>query len=343
LIFCSVNGQAFFIVLMKRKKILKEGVQIPYRLDDFKPGDRLHIIGDYDDVSFDNFATVITTSNDIDNPYGNDAAILVHLDSPNQISGSLHDGDTDNPEIRKKCRHNCWWIWMYEFNPEYNYDTYRPNYDLNRVIKLNDNLPDAYDVISSLYESKDLLKENYINPDIKVGDEVIVSFDYTSNYTMSVKNEYATVLDIDKDGWLLLEFKNWHKGNNGHYMYPDKCKRNNCFFVTEDSTIFKSLNVRPSDMPNAYDVISSLYESKVLTESRFVHPSIKIGDDVIVSFQYVGSNPTSAKNEFATVFDVNDNGWLLLKFKNWHHGNKVNILMIVIIIIVFMLRTMTGF
>ena len=49
MIFCSVNGQAFFIVLMKRKKILKEEVPIPYRLDDFKPGDRLHIIGDYDD------------------------------------------------------------------------------------------------------------------------------------------------------------------------------------------------------------------------------------------------------------------------------------------------------
>ena len=155
MIFCSVNGQAFFIVLMKRKKILKEGVQIPYRLDDFKPGDRLHIIGDYDDVSFDNFATVIGTSNDIDSPYSDDAAILVHLDSPNQISGALHDSDTGIPEIKKKCRHNCWWLWMYQFNPEYNYENYRVNYDENRVIKLNDNLPDAYDVISSLYESED--------------------------------------------------------------------------------------------------------------------------------------------------------------------------------------------
>lgn len=141
---------------MKRKKILKEGVQIPYRLDDFKPGDRLHIIGDYDDVSFDNFATVIGTSNDIDSPYSDDAAILVHLDSPNQISGALHDSDTGIPEIKKKCRHNCWWLWMYQFNPEYNYENYRVNYDENRVIKLNDNLPDAYDVISSLYESEDL-------------------------------------------------------------------------------------------------------------------------------------------------------------------------------------------
>ncbi len=324
MISCSVNGQAFFIVLMKRKKILKEGVQIPYRLDDFKPGDRLHIIGDFDDVSFDNFATVIGTSNDIDSPYSDDAAILVHLDSPNQISGALHDSDTGIPEIKKKCRHNCWWLWMYQFNPEYNYENYRVNYDENRVIKLNHNLPDAYDVISSLYESKDLLKENYINPGIEVGDEVIVSFDYTGENPTFAKNELATVLDVGvDDGWMLLEFKDWHKGHNGHHVYPGKCRSNNCFFVN-DGEFFGYLHIRPSNIPDAYDVISSLYESKVLTESRFVHPSIKIGDDVIVSFDYVGENPISVKNELATVLDVNDNGWWLLKFKNWHHGNNAH-------------------
>ena len=119
---------------------------------------------------------------------------------------------------------------------------------------------------------------------------------------MSVKNEYATVLDIDKDGWLLLEFKNWHKGNNGHYMYPDKCKRNNCFFVTEDSTIFKSLNVRPSDMPNAYDVISSLYESEDLDWA--MNMASDISKSIIIPGQYYRINGKIAHIPFDDTIDI---------------------------------------
>ena len=248
---------------MKRKRILKEGVQIPYRLDDFKPGDRIHIIGEYDSVSFDNFATVIATNNDIDNPYSDDASILVRVDSATPISDLLHGGGTGNPEIAKKCRGNCFWIGMYEFNPEYNYENYRVNYDENRVIKLNDNLPNTYDVITSLYESKVLTESRFIYPSVEVGDEVIVSFDYTGENPFSVRNEFATVLEINYyDHWTLLEFKDWHKGHDGHYQFPGHCRSNNCFFVSDTNEYFDNLDVRPANIPNAYDVITSLYESE---------------------------------------------------------------------------------
>jgi len=251
----------FLLPLMKRKNNIKlnEGAQIPYSLQDFKEGDRVHVIGGFDGESFDDLGTIVTTSNENENPWSNEDSILIKFDEPQQREYDLHDGETGNKEIFDKCDYRCWWIWLASFIPNYvpNPDDYYYNKN-NRVIKLNNNLPDAYDVISSLYESKDLI--GYVYPDIKVGDEVIVSFGYKGN--VFADNEMATVLDITYSDWILLKFKTWNQGHNGH-DHP-KCGPNDCFFVkaNDDSIIFSNLVVKRLDMPDAYDVISSLYESK---------------------------------------------------------------------------------
>ena len=253
----------FLLPLMKRKNNIKlnEGAQIPYSLQDFKEGDRVHVIGNFDNVNFDDLGTIVTTSREIENPWSEEDSILVKFDSVNIDNRDFHDGETGIREIAVKCYGKCWWIWLASFIPNYtsNPDDYYFD-ERNRVIKLNDNLPDAYDVISSLYESKDLIKENVIYPGIKVGDEVIVSFGYEGK--VFADNEMATVLDITDSGWILLKFWTWNQGHNGHY-YP-KCGNNDCFYVkaTDDSIIFSNLVVKRLDMPDAYDVISSLYESK---------------------------------------------------------------------------------
>jgi len=251
----------FLLPLMKRKNNskLNEGVQIPYRLQDFKEGDRVHVIGVFDGENFDDLGTIVTTSNEIDNPWSNEDSILVKIDSVNIDNRDFHHGETGNKKIADKCDYRCWWIWLASFIPNYasNPDDYYFD-ERNRVIKLGDNLPDTYDVISSLYESKDLI--GYVYPDIKVGDEVIVSFGYRGD--VFADNEMATVLEINHNGWILLKFKDWNQGHNGHYY--SKCGNNNCFFVkaNDDSIIFSNLVVKRLDMPDAYDVISSLYESK---------------------------------------------------------------------------------
>jgi hypothetical protein len=251
----------FLLPLMKRKNNskLNEGAQIPYSLQDFKEGDRVHVIGVFDGENFDDLGTIVTTSREIENPWSKEDSILVKFDDHGQREYGFHDGETGIREIAVKCYGKCWWIWLASFIPNYvsNPDDYYYKKN-NRVIKLNDNLPSAYDVISSLYESKDLI--GYVYPDIKVGDEVIVSFGYKGD--VFADNELATVLDITYSGWILLKFKTWNQGHNGHN--DPKCGDNDCFYVkaNDSSFIFSNLVVKRLDMPDAYDVISSLYESK---------------------------------------------------------------------------------
>jgi hypothetical protein len=252
----------FLLPLMKRKNNIKlnEGVQIPYRLEDFKEGDRVHVIGVFDGENFDDLGTIVTASNEIENPWSKEDSILIKFDDHGQREYGFHDGETGIREIAVKCYGKCWWIWLASFIPHYegsNPDDYYYKKN-NRIIKLDDNLPSAYDVISSLYESKDLI--GYVYPDIKVGDEVIVSFGYKGD--VFADNELATVLEINRNGWILLKFKTWNQGHDGHYN--DECGNNNCFYVkgNDDFIYFSNLVVKRLDMPDAYDVISSLYESK---------------------------------------------------------------------------------
>jgi hypothetical protein len=96
----------FLLPLMKRKNNskLNEAVQIPYRLQDFKEGDRVHIIGNFDGEEFDDLGTIVTTSNEIDNPYWSDDSFLLALDEPQRLS---HNGDTGIDWIRNRCQNNC--------------------------------------------------------------------------------------------------------------------------------------------------------------------------------------------------------------------------------------------
>jgi predicted RNA-binding protein with TRAM domain len=121
-------------------------------------------------------------------------------------------------------------------------------------------MPDAYDVISSLYESTDLIKENLIYPGIKVGDEVIVSIGDAGSYGPIINN-FATVVSVTEGGTFLVKLKNFNKGHDGNNNIH--CGEYDCLFL--NGSWFKKLIIRPVeslDMPDAYDVISSLYESK---------------------------------------------------------------------------------
>jgi hypothetical protein len=122
----------FLLPLMKRKNNskLNEGSQIPYSLQDFKEGDRVHVIGGFDGERFDDLGTIVTTSNEIANPWSNEDSILIKFDEPQQREHDLHDGETGIREIAVKCYGNCWWIWLASIIPNY-----VPN-------------PDVYDVYS---------------------------------------------------------------------------------------------------------------------------------------------------------------------------------------------------
>jgi hypothetical protein len=254
----------FLLPLMKRKNNskLNEGVQIPYRLQDFKEGDRVHVIGVFDDINFDDLGTIVTTSREIENPWSREDSILIKFDEPKESEYGLHDGETGNKEIADKCDYRCWWIWMASFIPHYegsNPDDYYYKKN-NRIIKLDDNLPSAYDVISSLYESTDLIKENVIYPGIKVGDEVIVSIGDESTYGPII-DKFATVVSVTEGGTLLVKLKNFNQGHDGNNNIH--CGERDCLFL--NGSWYEKLIIRPVeslDMPDAYDVISSLYESK---------------------------------------------------------------------------------
>jgi hypothetical protein len=316
----------FLLPLMKRKNNskLNEGAQIPYRLEDFKEGDRVHVIGNFDDVKFDDLGTIVTTSNEIENPWSKEDSILIKFDEPKELEYGLHDGETGIREIFNKCDYRCWWIWLGSFIPNYvsNPDDYFFD-ERNRVIKLNDNLPSAYDVISSLYESTDL--KHYIYPGIKVGDEVITSFGYKGN--VFADNEMATVLDIDSDtGWILLKIKAWSHGHDGQKLKGRGCGPDDCFYV-KDSDLFSNMVIRPIEslgLPDAYDVISSLYESTDLIKENLIYPGIKVGDEVIVSIGDEGITYGPIINNFATVVSVTEGGTLLVKLKNFNHGHDGN-------------------
>jgi hypothetical protein len=254
----------FLLPLMKRKNNskLNEASQIPYRLEDFKEGDRVHIIGNFDGEEFNDLGTIVTTSNEIDNPWSHDASFLVKFDEPQQEAHDLHDGETRIDWVRNRCQNNCWWIWMNSFISDYGlgqeFELYNKR---NRVIKFN--LPSAYDVISSLYESTDLIKENYIYPGIKAGDEVIISIGDEGLGYGPVINEFATVVEVNEGGSLLVKFKNFNKGHDGNNDI--RCGRRDCLFIND--VWYEDLSVRPAEslgMPDAYDVISSLYESEDL-------------------------------------------------------------------------------
>jgi len=252
----------FLLPLMKRKNNskLNEAVQLPYRLEDFKAGDRVHIIGRFDDVEFNDTGTIVVTSKDVDNPYSNDASFLLAFDEPQHLS---HDGDTGIDWIRNRCQNKCWWVHLFQFNSDYNYDDYSIDYDKNRVIKIGEALPDAYDVISSLYESTDLIKENLIYPGIKVGDEVIVSIGDEGLTYGPIINNFATVVDVTEGGTLLVKLKNFNKGHDGNNNIH--CGERDCLFL--NGSWYEKLSVRPAEslgIPDAYDVISSLYESEDL-------------------------------------------------------------------------------
>ena len=133
----------FLLPLMKRKNNskLNEASQITYRLQDFKEGDRVHIIGNFDGEEFDDLGTIVTTSNEIDNPWSRDDSILVKFDEPQQEAHDLHDGETRIDWISNRCQNNCWWIWMSSFISDYGLGQEFEFYNKrNRVIKLNDNL-----------------------------------------------------------------------------------------------------------------------------------------------------------------------------------------------------------
>ena len=128
----------FLLPLMKRKNNskLNEAVQIPYRLEDFKEGDRVHVIGGFDGDTFDDLGTIVTTSNEIDNPWSREDSILIKFDEPKESEYGLHDGETRVDRIRNRCQNKCWWIWMASFIPDYvsNPDDYYYD-EKNRVIK----------------------------------------------------------------------------------------------------------------------------------------------------------------------------------------------------------------
>jgi hypothetical protein len=133
----------------------------------------------------------------------------------------------------------------------------------------------------------------------------------------------ATVLEINRNGWILLKFKTWNQGHDGHYN--DECGNNNCFYVkrNDDFIYFSNLVINRLDMPDAYDVISSLYESTDLIKENVIYPGIKVGDEVIVS---IGDESTYGPiiDKFATVVSVTEGGTLLVKLKNFNEGHDGN-------------------
>lgn len=299
----------FLLPLMKRKnnrwnKVderhfkLNEAVQIPYRLQDFKANDRVHIIGIFDDVEFDATGTIVVTSKDVDNPYSTDDSFLLAFDEPQQLS---HNGDTGIDWIRNRCQNKCWWVYLFQFNPDYNYDDYNIDYNKNRVIKIGEALPDAYDVISSLYESTDLIKENVIYPGIKVGDEVIVSLADEGITYGPIIDKFATVVSVTEGGTLLVKIKNFNKGHNGNHNIH--CGERDCLFL--NGSWYEKLIIRPAEslgMPDAYDVISSLYESEDFDWASDM--ASDISKNIITPGQYYRINGKLAHHPFYDTIDL---------------------------------------
>ena len=242
-------------------------LQIPYVVSDFKPGNIVHVIGEYDDQYFDDIGTVITTSDFVDNPYSGDDSILVRFDGKRD-TGLLHDGGTGDIDIRRACNNRCWWLAEWEWNPNSKNEEeyYREvDYDYNRLKKLNDDLPNVYDLISSLTESD--AKNKFGLHNLKQGDKAIISFKTNSEY-MSLVREAKDVIgtslgdDDPYDNWRLFKFEGWHGGHDGH-GHP-KCGRDDCYFLTYDDVpemlYFDYIIIKP--MVNAYELISSLFEAE---------------------------------------------------------------------------------
>jgi hypothetical protein len=305
--------------------------KIPYEVSDFKPGDLVHVIGEFDDVMFDDVGTVITTNKLVPNPFNNDDdSILLRFDDKTGADFYVsHDGETENPEISKACKNKCWWIWEWQWNAEKNNTGYYAD-KKNHIIKLNAEFPNAYDIISSLDESEipgvyDVKK--FIN-NLEVGDKIIVSFEYRyHDVYRNAEMEIAEVIELDPnpDGSkaVLLLFQDWH---DGHYASPDLkslCQENKCFWLVDNDTInIKYINYYGLPAVDLTDVFP-------LNENYYSKDLFSFGkeDSAIISFVYLDGNGNfeEVKNEMVTFLNSpNDElheNWRLVLFKDWHKGH----------------------
>lgn len=235
--------------------------KIPYVVSDFKPDDIVHVIGEYDGQDFDDVGTVITTSDYVDNPYSGEASILVRFDNKRD-AGRLHDGGTSDVNIRKACDNRCWWLAEWQWNPEKNFSEYQDvDYDYNHLEKINDNLPNVYDLITSLTESD--AKNKFGLHSLKQGDKAIFSFQHQKG--QKADKVIGTLLNNPDsyNRWYLIKFDNWHGGHDGHDQGPG-CGKDDCFFlIAEDypeRRFFDYITVEP--LANPYELISSLFEAE---------------------------------------------------------------------------------
>jgi len=130
------------------------------------------------------------------------------------------------------------------------------------VLMPTHDMPNVYDVISSLNENKKS-GEIVFPKSLKKGDRVIVSF--ITKGGRKVKSKIAEILKKHEEieNLYLFRFEDWHDGIK-FKSHLESCKYKNCWWIgSRNFNEFINLRVEKfSDFPNVYDILADLNESE---------------------------------------------------------------------------------